>query len=57
LLVVVRFLTMSFGSLQNTLNGAFYNPEYRSSMADVLPNTLMSPHLFKKVAVPGICVD
>jgi heme-degrading monooxygenase HmoA len=32
-------------------------PEFRSSMADLLPNTVMSPHLFKKVAIPGICVD
>jgi heme-degrading monooxygenase HmoA len=36
---------------------AFNRPEFRSSMADVLPNTTMSPHLFKKVAVPGICVE
>jgi heme-degrading monooxygenase HmoA len=36
---------------------AFNRPEFRSSMADLLPNTIMSPHLFKKVAVPGICVD
>ena len=36
---------------------AFNGPEFRSSMADVLPNTVMSLHLFKKVAVPGICVD
>ena len=36
---------------------AFNKPELRSSIADVLPNTVMSPHLFKKVAVPGICVD
>ena len=36
---------------------AFNRPEFRSNMADVLPNTMMSPHLFKKVAVPGICVD
>ena len=35
---------------------AFNRPEFRSSMADVLPNTTMSPHLFKKVAVPGVCV-
>ena len=35
---------------------AFSRPEFRSSMADVLPNTTMSPHLFKKVAVPGVCV-
>jgi heme-degrading monooxygenase HmoA len=35
---------------------AFNRPEFRSNMAKVLPNTVMSPHLFKKVAVPGICV-
>ena len=36
---------------------AFDRPEFRSNMAKVLPNTVMSPHLFKKVAVSGICVD
>jgi len=36
---------------------AFNTPEFKSNMASVLPNTVMSPHLFKKVAVPGICVD
>ena len=36
---------------------AFNRPELRSSIADVLPNTAMSPHLFKKVAVPGICAE
>ncbi len=36
---------------------AFNRQEFRSSMADVLPNATMSPHLFRKVAVPGICVD
>jgi heme-degrading monooxygenase HmoA len=36
---------------------AFSRPEFQSSMAEVLPNTTMSPHLFKKVAVPGICVE
>ena len=36
---------------------AFNTPEFRSTMANLPPNTLMSPHLFKKVAVPDICVD
>jgi quinol monooxygenase YgiN len=36
---------------------AFNTPEFRSSMATLPPNTVMSPHLFKKVAVPDICVD
>ena len=30
---------------------AFNRPEFRSSMADLLPNTVMSPHLSKKVAM------
>ena len=36
---------------------AFNTPEFRSSMARLSPNIVMSPHLFKKVAVPDICVD
>ncbi|CAN5370989.1 hypothetical protein BH18THE2_BH18THE2_33340 [soil metagenome] len=36
---------------------AFSRSDFRSSMVDLLPNTVMSPHLFKKVAVPGICAD
>lgn len=35
----------------------FSRPEIRSNIANILPNTVMSPHLFKKVAVPGICVE
>jgi len=35
---------------------AFDKPEFRSNMTNLSPGTLMSPHLFKKVAVPGICV-
>jgi quinol monooxygenase YgiN len=36
---------------------AFNTPEFRPRMATLPPNTVMSPHLFKKVAVPDICVD
>ena len=36
---------------------AFNTAEFPSSMAALPPNTVMSPHLFKKIAVPGICVD
>ena len=35
----------------------FSRPKVRSNIANVPPNTVMSPHLFKKVAVPRICVD
>ena len=36
---------------------AFERPEFLSNMVGILPDVVMSPHLFKKVAVPGICVD
>jgi heme-degrading monooxygenase HmoA len=36
---------------------AFERPEFLSNMVGILPDVVMSPHLFKKVDVPGICVD
>ena len=35
---------------------AFTNPEFQAKMQDY-PSSAASPHLVKKVAVPGICVD
>ena len=32
------------------------NPEFQSKLAQY-PASILSPHIFKKVAVPGICVD
>jgi hypothetical protein len=43
-------------NLQNTKR-AFNTSEFRSSITTLPPNTVMSPHLFKRVAVPDICVD
>ena len=36
---------------------AFSNPEFQAKMKDYPPSAAASPHLLKKVAVPGICVD
>jgi heme-degrading monooxygenase HmoA len=36
---------------------AFDKPEFRENMVKVLPNTVMSPHLFKRVAIARVCVD
>ncbi len=36
---------------------AFSNPEFQSRLANYPSSTVASPHLFRKVAVPGICVD
>ena len=35
---------------------ALSNPESNSLLDKYLPSTIASPHLFEKVAVPGICV-
>jgi len=36
---------------------AFGNPEFQSKLKDYPSSAVGSPHLFRKVAVPGICVD
>jgi quinol monooxygenase YgiN len=36
---------------------AIISSEFRSSIMGLPPSTVMSPHLFKKVAVPGVCVN
>jgi heme-degrading monooxygenase HmoA len=35
---------------------AFTNPEFRAQLGRYPAETVASPHLFRKVAVPGICV-
>ena len=35
---------------------AFTNPEFRARLGAYPENTTVSPHLFRKMAVPGICV-
>jgi quinol monooxygenase YgiN len=39
------------------LKKALNNIDLETILADYPPSTVVSPHLFKKVAVPGICVD
>ena len=36
---------------------AFGNPEFQSKLRDYPSSAVGSPHLFRKVAVAGICVD
>jgi len=36
---------------------AFSNPEFQSKLKDYPASTEGSPHLFQKMAVPGICVS
>jgi len=35
---------------------AFMHPEFRAKLSAYPPSAVASPHLFQKLAVPGICV-
>jgi heme-degrading monooxygenase HmoA len=35
---------------------AFTHPEVRARLGNYPPDTVVSPHLFQKLAVPGICI-
>ena len=35
---------------------AFSNPEFHNRLSKYPASTIATPHLFKKVAVPGICI-
>ena len=35
---------------------AFFHPEFQEAIQKYPPSAIGSPHLFQKVAVPGICV-
>jgi heme-degrading monooxygenase HmoA len=35
---------------------AFQHPDFRAQIADYPASVVVRPHLFRKVAVPGICV-
>lgn len=35
---------------------AFSHPEFQAGLAAYPPSTVATPHLFEKVAVPGICI-
>jgi heme-degrading monooxygenase HmoA len=36
---------------------ALSNPQFQAKMSDYPASVMASPHLFKKIAVPGICVS
>ena len=36
---------------------AISSSKFQSSIIGLPPSTVMSPHLFKRVAVPGVCVE
>jgi heme-degrading monooxygenase HmoA len=51
------FLNYAVWESTESFRRAFANPAFQSSLGSYPSSTVTSPHLFQKVAVPGICVD
>jgi heme-degrading monooxygenase HmoA len=51
------FLNYAVWESVEAFRAAFTNPEFQGMFARYPDTTVASPHLFQKVAVPGICVD
>jgi|ERR671915_1612692 heme-degrading monooxygenase HmoA len=51
------FFNYAVWELVEDFKWAFTNPEFQAKMQDYPPTAEASPHLVKKVAVAGICVD
>jgi heme-degrading monooxygenase HmoA len=40
-----------------TIKQLYNSPDFQSKISEYPASTVISPHIFKKVAVPAICVD
>ncbi|WP_267427346.1 antibiotic biosynthesis monooxygenase family protein [Methylobacterium sp. GC_Met_2] len=49
------FLNYAVWQSVGHFRAAFSNPAFQAKLADYPENTTVSPHLFKKIEVPGIC--
>jgi len=50
------FLNYAVWESTSAFKQAFLNPEFQSRLKDYPASAVVSPHLFTKLAVPGICV-
>jgi heme-degrading monooxygenase HmoA len=51
------FLNHAVWESVQAFRDAFGDPQFQDTFARYPDSTVASPHLFQKVAVPGICVD
>ncbi len=51
------FLNHAVWESVEAFRNAFSDPHFQATFARYPDSTVASPHLFQKVAVPGICVD
>ena len=50
------FMNYAVWESTDAFKRAFLNPEFQSQLSDYPESAVASPHLFTKLAVPGICV-
>jgi heme-degrading monooxygenase HmoA len=50
------FLNIAVWESAEALGRAFRSPEFQSRMGQYPESTVAAPHVYEKVAVPGICV-
>ena len=51
------FVNVAVWESVSAFRAAFGDPEFQATFANYPESAVASPHLFQKVAVPGICVD
>jgi heme-degrading monooxygenase HmoA len=51
------FCNLAVWESVQAFRNAFADPQFQATFARYPDSTVASPHLFQKVAVPGICVD
>jgi quinol monooxygenase YgiN len=51
------FVNVAVWESARALGRAFQSPEFQARAARYPVDAVVAPHVFKKVAVPGICVD
>ena len=50
------YLNYAVWELTADFRAAFSHPEFRAKLSAYPPSAVASPHLFQKIAVPGVCV-
>jgi heme-degrading monooxygenase HmoA len=50
------FINVAVWESARALGGAFSSPEFQGNLERYPDSTVAAPHVFEKVAVPGICV-
>jgi heme-degrading monooxygenase HmoA len=50
------YLNYAVWESTDDFRAAFTHPQFRATLSSYPPSAVASPHLFQKVAVPGVCV-